>query len=299
MQTPDLTPALDAERVEFEGRAGRMSYYVAGSGAPLLLVHSINAAGSAFEIKPIFEHFRSSRRVFAPDLPGFGFADRSKRTYDIRLYVDAVHDMLDVIRGEIPDAKVDALALSLSSEFLARAVVEQPSPFRSLALVTATGFRAGSDRLRGPEGSNREMRLLSTFVNVPLWRRGLYSALVRPSVIRYFLRRTWGSDGIDESLAAYDDLTTHQPGAENAPLAFLSGKLFAADIRNVYEELDLPVWLPHGTRGDFRDFSEAAWTKARDGWQVTPFESGALPHFEKPDEFFPAYETFLASAGTQ
>ena len=299
MQIHNLTPAIDAKRIEIDGRAGRMSYYVAGDGPPMLLMHSINAAGSAFEIKPIFEYFRQSRRVFAPDLPGFGFADRSNRVYDIRLYVDAVHDMLDVISSAIPDTQIDALALSLSSEFLARAAVERPSPLRSLALVTATGFRAGSERLRGPEGSNREMRLLAAIVNVSLWRRGLYSALVRPSVIRYFLRRTWGSDDFDENLAAYDDLVTHQPGAENAPLAFLSGALFSADIRNIYEQLELPVWLPHGTRGDFRDFREAAWTEARDNWQVTPFESGALPHFEIPGEFFAAYEAFLDGAGSR
>ena len=297
MPSPTLPPALDAERLEIERRAGRMSYYVAGEGPPMLLIHSINAAGSAYEIKPIFEHFRQTRTVFAPDLPGFGFSDRSNHTYDIRLYVDAVHDMLDVIAESAP--RLDALALSLSSEFLARAAVEISEPFASLALVTATGFRAGSDNLRGPDGGSREMRLLSSVVNVPLWRRGLYRGLVRPSVIRYFLRRTWGGDDIDESLAAYDDLTTHQRGAENAPLAFLSGKLFAADIRNVYEKLEMPVWLPHGTRGDFRDFREAAWTQERDNWQVTPFESGALPHFEKPDEFFPAYETFLDGVGSR
>jgi pimeloyl-ACP methyl ester carboxylesterase len=298
MNAPQLPPALDAERRETTRRSGRLSYYVAGEGPPMLLIHSINAAGCAYEIKPVFEHFSASRRVFAPDLPGFGFSDRSRRRYDIRLYVDAIHDLVDIINEET-EAAVDALALSLSSEFLARAAVEQPAAFRTLALVTPTGFRAGSQQLRGTEGSSREMRLLSAFVNVPLWRRGLYAALVRPSVIRYFLRRTWGSDGIDEGLAAYDDLTTHQPGAENAPLAFLSGSLFAADIRDVYEKLELPVWLPHGTRGDFRDFREAAWAQERDNWQVVPFASGALPHFEKPGEFFPAYEAFLDSVASR
>lgn len=295
MQEPTLPPALDAKRREISQRAGKLSYYVAGEGPPMLLLHSVNAAGSAYEIKPIFEHFRRTRQVFAPDLPGFGFSDRTKRRYDIRLYVDAVLDMLDVISDDSP--RMDALALSLSSEFLARAAVENPGPFGSLALVTATGFRAGSARLRGPDGSNREMRLLSSIVNVPLWRGGLYRALVRPSVIRYFLRRTWGSDNIDENLAAYDDLTTHQPGAENAPLAFLSGKLFAADIRNVYEKLAMPVWLPHGTRGDFSDFSEADWTTQRDNWRVTAFQSGALPHFELPGKFFSEYERFLGDVG--
>ena len=88
-------------------------------------------------------------------------------------------------------------------------------------------------------------------------------------------------------------MTTHQPGAENAPLAFLSGTLFSKDIRNVYERLELPVWLAHGTRGDFRDFSEAEWTLDRDNWLLQPFDTGALPHFEQPELFFPSYADFL------
>ena len=296
-----LPPALDAERREYSGRAGRIACYVAGSGRPLLLIHSINAAGSAYEIKPVFDHFRDhfqdSRTVFAPDLPGFGASDRSSRAYTVQLYVDAIRDLLDEI-GRDHDQPVDALALSLSAEFLARAARDEPSRFRTLALVTPTGFNRGADRLRAAEGSTREMRLLSAVFNVPWWRRGLYALLVRPGTIRYFLRRTWGSDAIDEGLARYCDLATHQPGAEHAPLAFLSGRLFSRDIRKVYEALELPVWLPHGTRGDFSDFRESGWARARDNWQVQPFDSGALPYFEHRDEFIAAYTGFLEQAGS-
>ncbi len=112
--------------------------------------------------------------------------------------------------------------------------------------------------------------------------------------MRYFLKRTYGSDNIDESLAAYDDLTTHQPGAEHAPYAFLTGGLFSRDIRTVYERLELPVYLAHGTRGDFRDFSEAAWAKARNNWSVEPFDTGALVYYEEPEDFFASYTAFLA-----
>ncbi len=293
---PALTPALNAERREIDGRAGPLSFYVAGDGLPLLLIHSINAAGSAYEVKPIFDRFSASRRVYVPDLPGFGFSDRSRRDYTVDLYVDAIRDVLDAIQEDGHDAPPDALALSLSSEFLARAARDEPSRLRTLTLVTPTGFRKGSDALRAPEGVTREIGWLKAFVNVPLWRRGLYKGLVRPSIIRLFLRKTWGSDDIDEDLAAYDDLTTHQPGAENAPLAFLSGSLFSRDIRNVYEALEMPVWLPHGTRGDFKDFSEAEWARDKSNWQVQAWESGALPHFEQPDAFTDAYIRFLESA---
>jgi hypothetical protein len=150
--------------------------------------------------------------------------------------------------------------------------------------------------LTGPEGSNREMRWLSTVLEFPLWRAALYRGLVRPGSIRYFLKRTWGSEAIDEQLAAYDDLTTHQPGAENAPYAFLSGRLFSTDIRTVYESLAMPVWLPHGTRGDFKDFSGADWLDSRENWQRTAYDSGALPFFEVPSKFFADYSDFLYRA---
>ena len=296
MKTHPLTPALDAERRETTRRAGPLSYYVAGAGEPLLLVHSINAAGSAFEVKPVFDHWREHRRVYVPDLPGFGFSDRSARRYDVPLYVAALLDMAEVIAGDCGEAPFDALALSLSSEFLARAAVVQPASWRSLALVTPTGFRRGSNALRGPEGDTREVPLLHPLLTLPLWRRALYGALVRPGSIRYFLRRTWGSDAIDESLAAYDDLTTHQPGAEHAPFAFLSARLFSRDIRTVYESLELPVWLPHGTRGDFRDFSEADWARARDNWRIQAYDTGALPHYEEPAVFNADYASFLDAA---
>ena len=291
-----LTHALDAERREINGRAGRLSCYVGGDGPPMLLIHSINAAGSAYEVKPVFDHFIASHRVYAPDLPGFGFSDRSKRDYSVRLYTDAVHDVLDMMREDLGDIPVDVMALSLGSEFAARAATETPARFRTLTLVTPTGFRAGSDKLRMPEGETREMAFLSAFVKVPLWRKPLYNLLVRPGTIRYFLKRTYGSDAWDEGMAKYDDLVTHQPGAENAPFAFLSGRLFSADIRTVYERLELPVWLAHGTRGDFRDFSEAQWTLERDNWTKQPFDTGALIYFEVPDAFIAGYTAFLADA---
>jgi pimeloyl-ACP methyl ester carboxylesterase len=294
---PVLPLALDASRREVYGRSGRLSFYAEGAGAPLLLVHSINAAGSAYEVKPIFERLVGSRQVYAVDLPGFGFSDRSKRQYSPRLYTDAIHDMLGVIAKDgNGDKPIDALAVSLGSEFLARAAVERPERFRTLTLVTPTGFSRGSEHLRGRAGETREVPGLYRFFTFPLWSHAIYDLLVSKPSIRYFLRKTFGSDNYDEGLAAYDYLTAHQPGAKNAPYAFVSGKLFSKDIRAIYERLGLPVWMPHGTRGDFGDFSEAGWTRLRPNWIVTPYDTGALPHFEKPEEFMRDYARFLAEA---
>lgn len=300
---PDLPPALSGERIEFTGRAGRLSYYVAGEGPPLLLVHSINAAGSAYEVRPIFEALLRHRRVYAVDLPGFGFSDRSERRYEVALYVAAIHDMLDVVMRDRA-GPVDALALSLSSEFLARVALARPEAFRSLAFVTPTGFGrpsriAAAGAGEGDAEATREVPGLHAAFSVPLWSEGLWSLLVSRASIRYFLKRTFGSPEIDEDLLDYDWRTARQPGARYAPLAFVSGRLFAVDPGAFYRRLAGPVLMTQATRGDFGDFSGSGWARARPNWRVETIETGALPHFEAPERFIALYEDFLGAPPAQ
>lgn len=290
----NLPPAVAGERCETTGRSGRLSYYVHGSGSPMLLLHSINAAASVREVQPAFDHAARSYRVYAPDLPGYGFSDRSSRTYDVALFCGAIRDMLDVIGREHGSTPVDALALSLSAEFLARVAEDMPDRFRSLTFVTPTGFQRGYDQMRRPAGSNREIPGLYPVVTFPLWRSALFNGLVSRASVRYFLRRTFGSPDVPESLVDYSWRTAHQPGADHAPYAFLSGRLFSADIRNVYERLALPVWLAYGTRGDFADFSEAGWVGTRRNWKSQAFDTGAIVYFQQPQLFCQRWDAFLA-----
>ena len=297
--TPELPSAVSGERIEFTGAAGRLSAYVAGQGAPLLLIHSINASASAAEVRPLHEHYRASRTVVSVDLPGYGFSDRSDRAYTPRLMTDALHDVTAQIQARCGPAPIDALAVSLSCEYLARAAAEAPERFRSVALVSPTGFM-GLRPWRGAPGSTRGLPWLYKALRGPGagWGGALFRALTRPGVIRYFLRRTWGSKEIDETLWAYDVLTTRVPGAEHAPLHFLAANLFSADIHTVYERLAMPVWMSHGVRGDFTDYRGKVIVEGRPNWQFNVFPTGALPYFEVPEDFIRACDAFLAAAET-
>jgi len=295
MTTPTLPPAVSGQRFEFQGPGtGRLSAYVAGQGAPLLLVHSINAAASAAEMRPLHEHYRATRSVFSLELPGYGFAERGDRAYTPRLMTDAIHAMTDEIRRRCGDVPIDALALSLSSEFLARAAVESPAAYRSLALVSPTGFEGGRDR-SGASGTTLVRPWLYGALRGPGWGGALFRGLTRSGVIRYFLRRTWGADEIDEELCRYCVLTTRQPGAEYAPLCFLGGGLFSADIHSIYDRLELPVWVSHGVRGDFTNYRRKSAFAQRSNWCFTVFESGAMPYFEATAGFVARYDAFLRS----
>ena len=297
---PLLPPAVSGERIEFDSRAGRLSVYVAGTGPALLLVHSVNAAASAAEVAPLHEHLRATHTVFSIDLPGYGFAERSDRDYTPRLMTDALHATVEFIRARCGPRPIDALAVSLASEFLARAAAEAPAHYRSLALVSPTGF-SGRRAWRGATGSTRGLPWLYRALRGPrsVWGASLFRGLTRPGVVRYFLQRTWGAKVIDEALWHYCVLTARQAGAEHAPLAFLAAGLFSADIHTVYEQLGQPVWMSHGVRGDFTDYRGKTLVEARPNWQFSVFSTGALPYFELPQRFCAAYADFLATAGRE
>jgi hypothetical protein len=101
------------------------------------------------------------------------------------------------------------------------------------------------------------------------WSRPLHRLVTTPTVIRYFLKRTWGGKSIDETLWAYVVLTARQPGARFAPLHFLSGSLFSKDTHRIYEAVAQPVWTSHGVRGDFKDVRGKRLVHDRGNWHTT------------------------------
>lgn len=299
-----LPPALPGDQRDMDSIAGRLSYYTAGPAVttapvaeaslpPLLLIHSVNAAASAYEVRPLYEAARSRRTVYALDLPGFGFSERSPREYTPRLMTDAIHAMVEEIRRIHGAAPIDAIALSLGAEFLARAAAEAPDTFRSVTFVSPTGLDSRGP-YDGPPGSSRGSSALYGAFSVPLWGRAVFDLLNTRASARYFLEKAWGSKNIDEGLRDYDYLTAHQPGAEHAPFYFVSGFLFSRDITRVYQQLRLPVLVIRGVRGDFTDYAQLDTMAARPNWTVRVFQTGAFPHFERPGDVDRAYETFLA-----
>ncbi len=289
--------------------AGMISYYVDGPARsnptpdpdeqpPMLLLHSINASPSAHEIKPLYDAYKTRRRVYAIDLPGFGHSERSDRPYRQPLMVDAILALIDEIRSENPAQSVDAIAVSLSCEFLAKAARQVPESIRSLALVSPTGF-ARITKTHGPPEANCGIPRVYRVLNWPLFGRTLFRLLTSRPVIRFFLRKTWGSKQIDEEMFHTSCRMARHPGAHHAPFNFVAGYLFSADIPSVFHELEQPVWLVHGVRGDFTDFSRSDKVADKPNWRITALQTGAMPYFEIPEEFVSAYDDFLAKVNAR
>ncbi|MGB8648847.1 MAG: alpha/beta fold hydrolase [Anaerolineae bacterium] len=279
-----LPKAIHADQKFFVGRSGGgLAYYAdtRAPGRPLVLIHSINAAGSAYEMRPLFDHYRTARPVYALDLPGFGFSERADRIYGPQLFEDAIVDFLETQVGQ----PADVIALSLGSEFAARAARTRPEFFQSLTMISPSGFAA----------EPREMDNSSAYqaLSYPLWGRPLYDLIASRSSIQWFLQQSFEGP-VDQGMIDYDYATAHQPGAHYAPLYFISGKLFTPDIRtSVYNRLTLPV-LVLFDRDYFVSFAMLpATVKEHPNWRaVRVYPTRGLPQFEKLDEVTAALDSF-------
>lgn len=243
--TTSLSPALDGTLQFFNNRSGqRVAYYKSrgNQGAvidshPLVLLHSINAAASAYEVRPLFEHFAPTRPTFVLEWPGFGQSERApadrKPDYDFSLYADTLQDFLAHLSKNHPPS--DVVAMSLSGEHAALVAKERPELFHSLTLLSPTGLS------REPPRADRLSHFLPRLLSGRPWSQPLFSLLSSHASIRYFLGKSFFGT-VDEGLLAYCYETSHQPGADSAPWAFLGGRFAVPEVfQRVYLEVQTPT----------------------------------------------------------
>lgn len=75
---------------------GRMHWFEAGSGTPMILIHT--NGGSAYQYTKVFDALGKHHRVIAWEMPGHGDTDPLPRHYSIEDYCDALAAFMDVLR---------------------------------------------------------------------------------------------------------------------------------------------------------------------------------------------------------
>ena len=285
---PQLEKAIDSNGASISGAGDYEVYWyydIEAEGRPLLFVHSINAAPSAIDLKPLFQHFRSYRSVYAPDLPGFG---RSTRHVGMMTASEFAKNISSIIDQISPSEPPDVIALSLGCEFVARAVVECGANVRSLTFISPTGF---SRRQPPPLQAQKRLRRLFDFAG---FGRGAFKLLRLERSIRYFYGMNF-SGSVPSELVAYALKTTRQPAAHEMPLQFLSMSLFTPNaVGSLYEKLDVPVLVlfdedPNVTFELFEQFEDSPiWQFKR----IAP--SLGMPQWEHPEKTVAAIESFFA-----
>lgn len=246
--------SLGGEAREFAFEHGRVFYRVAGAddgGAPLLFLHSIGAGASSFMWRKNFDALATDFRVYAPDLPGFGFSEKSASApYSADLYTAFIRDFL---RKEVRATPAHLVAGGLSAAFAVRVADEHPALVASLTLIAPNGVNTLHARPDLPGAA------FYGLLHSPVLGASFYNAMTSERSLRDYARKRlfYERRFATPRLIAHYYTASHLPGAQHAVAAFLSGYL-NADTREAFARLTQPVTLLWGRQDLTTPIAQAA-----------------------------------------
>jgi pimeloyl-ACP methyl ester carboxylesterase len=233
--------ALGGEAHFFPWKHGRVFYKVSGlknSGSPLVFIHGVGAGASSFMWRKNFDELAKDFRVYAFDLLGFGFSDKpANASYSADLYVELISDFIREVSGY----PCDVIASSLGGAYAIRVADEYPELINALVLNGPTG----SDTLgRRPGMAGAAFYGL---LQSPVLGTSFYNVMASERSIRDYARDNLFYDQhcVTDRLVTNLYATSHQPGAQHAIAAFLSGYL-NTDTRPPFSRLTQRVVLVWG-----------------------------------------------------
>jgi len=288
-----LNLILDAEHHTYQSpTAGAINFFVHGQGkqTPLLLIHGLHPFAGLHDVLPIFEAFRTSRPIYAIDLPGFGGSEKTDRPYRPAMFQEAISDFIKNQIGQ----PCHVLTLGNASMFASMAAVAEPEWIRTLVMINPKGFEMPHPTtLKAQDYRDRAMDLFLSYLKIPLWSLPIYDFLAsRAKIASFYHKRFSYSAPGDLIELAYT--SAHQTGAHFAPIVLLSGKLNVPEVREkYYEKLTQPVYVVYDNEpgANFDMLPQLVHEKAN--WLTfRSRNTKGLPHFERTGELFRQFDMF-------
>ncbi|HAF24707.1 MAG TPA: alpha/beta hydrolase [Blastocatellia bacterium] len=233
--------ALGGEAHFFPWKHGRVFYKAGGqehSGPPLVFIHGVGAGASSFMWRKNFDELAKDFRVYAFDLLGFGFSDKPPTaSYSADLYVELISDFIHEVSG----SPANIIASSLGAAYAIRVADEHPELINEMILNAPTG----SDTLNRRPGMAGAA--FYGLLQSPVLGTSFYNVMASERSIRDYARDNLFYDHhrVTDRLVTNLYTTSHQPGAQHAIAAFLSGYL-NTDTRSPFSRLTQRVVLVWG-----------------------------------------------------
>ncbi len=261
-------------------RGHRIALHEAGDGPTVLLIHSINAAASAHEMRNPFRMLADTHRVVAVDLLGFGDSDRPKQLYTADLYVELIRDVARSLA-----TPVTVIVVSLSSAYVLAAAAHEPALFKQITVICPTGLEdlvvpaqpgIAYHALAGPFGT------------------AVFGALVSRRSMDYFLERMtyFNPDACDRMMRDMYYRTAHQPGARWAPICFVTG-LLNCDLRPLIRQITIPMQIAWGRYAQTTPVTRmSTFAAAMPHAQLNVLDAGMAVQDEVPEQFMASVKQF-------
>lgn len=284
LRTPPLGFRLGGEFGRYPARFGDIAYTVAGSGAPILLLHGLSAGRSMAEWRALFAPLSETHTVYALDFPGWGLSDAHREGYNATDFAEVVaHFIRDVIGGPTTvlaagEAGIFAILAARSGAPIERLILSCPLP---PALDAASGeSRAEAMMQRAMSGSLLGAPVLGT--TALNWNRSRAN-LEKQALSHGFFDKAFGAR---ESELWH--IAAHQKGTDRGQKSFLQGA-FACDWRAAWSEIGVPsllIWGRNALREGYASVPE--WLTLRPDAHLEVVENALLfPHLEQAERFLP------------
>ncbi|MFD5160383.1 alpha/beta fold hydrolase [Streptomyces hawaiiensis] len=234
---PGTTSHTIAPRAELDGREGTLRYLKAGTGAPLVLLHTVRTQAEHFRhlIPLIADHYT----VYALDLPGMGYSEIVPgASYD----EPAMRAGVERLLTELDLHDVTLLGESMGAVLALTTAADLPERVRRVVAVNTYDFRGGIAR------SSLLARVVVSGVLAP--GVGPVIAGVEPrSALRKILQGGLGDrsalreDYVDELLQVGS-----RPGYPTVARAVYQNLPSLIAARSRYPEVKAPIHLVYGEK---------------------------------------------------
>jgi pimeloyl-ACP methyl ester carboxylesterase len=267
-------------------------YSRAGTGTPLVFLHSINAVASAHEMRPLVQRFQreTERPIFALEWLGFGHSDRPDTSYTPDLLEDQLEHWLD--RTLRIQGGADVIGLSLGATYAVEVARRRPDLIRSIVALEPAGL--------GREPSEIGKIWARLLFSVPGVQRAFYDRLTTPESLYDFARDNLFTQefGVPEEFVQFGAETARMEGAASPLDDFLSGRLFPENPEDSFLHLRQPLLILHGLVQERRmdSYTSLPELEARPNVSVVGLPTGALPHWERAGEVVERIKEFHAQS---
>jgi pimeloyl-ACP methyl ester carboxylesterase len=264
-------------------------YSRAGTGTPLVFLHSINAAASAHEMRPLVQRFQreTERPLYALEWLGFGHSDRPDTSYTPDLLEDQLEHWLD--RTLRAHSGVDVVGFSFGATYAVEVARRRPDLIRTVVAIEPSGL--------GEEPSEIGKGWAKLLFSVPGVQRAFYDRLTTPDALYEFARNNLFTPefGVPEEYVQYGAETARMEGASRPLDDFLSGRLFPDGSEDSFLHLRQPLLVIHGTVQDRRmeSYTSLPSLENRPDVTVVGLPTGALPHWERAGEVYERIREFV------
>ncbi len=268
-------------RVQLPG--AEVNYAEIGEGEPVLFVHGL--AGCWRNWLENLPHFGRNHRAIALDLPGFGDSPMPSWPIDMPAYGRLIHDFCEKLGID----RVAALVGNSMGGFVStEAVIEQPTRFERLMLVSAAGISFAE-----LEGRWVETRVVAFETLAPLLATRRRTWLTRAKGRRFaFGNLVHYPNRIRPELLAEQ----MEPGLRSPAFADAIRAIGGYDTRHRLTEIEIPTLVVWGLNDRIVPVEAAiGYHRLIPESRLELFErTGHVPQMERPARFNALLDDFLA-----